>query len=146
MKKEIIFLFTCLFLFNCNNKQLENKVRDLELINKSLLDSIKKMNYNKLTSSEMIILPSKNSKGIRFDGMVYNQLKGFKYNLYQLDTLHYVRGVNKKLIFKDYTFPQFQIDVDKKLIKKQTLYLVAEYDLDSLKIHVPGIFNLGSNE
>jgi len=142
MKKSIIFFIVSSLLLSCNNKDLENKIKNLEQVNKELKDSIGILSYNKIITSEMIILPSNITGEVKFDGMIYNQLSGVNYDLYQLDTLHYVKNVRKKIIFKNSSSSQFQIKVDEKLIKNNVLYLMAEYDLDSLKVQIPGILSL----
>ncbi|WP_159246252.1 hypothetical protein [Tenacibaculum maritimum] len=143
MKKNIVFFAVSLLLLSCSNKDLKNKITYLEQVNKELKDSINKFNYNKIISSEMLVLPSQDNIGnVRFDGMIYNKLNRINYSLYQLDTLHYVKNVTKKMIFKNHSSPQFQIEVDKKLIKNNTLYLMAEYDLDTLKVQIPGVLYL----
>lgn len=138
----LFFFTTIMLLASCNNKNLESKIEELKQINEALKDSISKINYNKIISSEMIILPSKVEGDNKFDAMIYNQLKGFNYDLYQLDTFHYVKNVTKKIIMKNSSFSQFQVKIDKNLIKNNTLYLLAEYNLDSIKVQIPGVLNL----
>ncbi|MDE1208457.1 hypothetical protein [Tenacibaculum larymnensis] len=142
MKKNIIFFVASLLLLSCNNKELETKLKSLQQENKKLKDSIVRFNYNKIISSEMIILPSNNTNEVKFDGMIYNRLDKVSYDLYQLDTLHYIEGVTKKVIFKNNLSSQFQIKADESLIKNNILYLMAEYNLDSLKVQIPGVLYL----
>lgn len=142
MKKSIFFFTTFMLLVSCNNSSLKNRVDELEKTNKALKDSIVKINYDKIISSEMIILPSNTDGKYKFDAMIYNQFKGVKYDLYQLDTLHYIKNVTKKLIMKNSSFSQFQVAIDKELINNNTLYLMAEYNLDSIKVQIPGVLKL----
>ena len=139
----ILLIGVSLVLIGCNNKKLEAKVNRLEKQNKELRDSIKELNYSRILSSEMVILPTNSeNKGLKFDGMLYNKLNQSNFNLYQLDTLHYVKDVEKKEVLKNHSSPQFQIEVDKALIKNNVLYLLAEFDLDSVKVQVPGVLYL----
>lgn len=142
IKSRFILLIVSIVLLSCNNKELESKINSLEIENKELRDSIKKYNYYRILSSEMIILPSKNTEKIKFDGMLYNRLNNVPFTLYQLDTLHYTKGVKRREIFRNHSSPQFQIEVHRSLIKNKTLYLLAEYNIDSIKIQVPGILYL----
>ncbi|CAL2102078.1 conserved protein of unknown function [Tenacibaculum sp. 190130A14a] len=142
-KQRIVLLVLSTVFINCNTNKLEGELEILKKENKELRDSINKLNYAKILSSEMIILPSKEKVGgQKFDGLLCNRLNEFSFDLYQLDTLHYTKGVKKREIFTNHSSPQFQIEVDRSLIKNKTLYLLAEYDLDSIKIQVPGILYL----
>lgn len=143
-KQRIVLLILSVVLINCNTDKLEGELEILKKENKELRDSINTLNYSRVLSSEMIILPSKGKDGEqKFDGLLYNRLDKFSFDLYQLDTLHYAKGVQKREIFRNHSSSQFQIEeVDRSLIKNETLYLLAEYDLDSIKIQVPGILYL----
>ncbi len=143
--KKVAVLLVLLLLYNCNNSEVEKlelRLSKLEKENSKLIDSLAKLEYSKIISSEMILIPNNKSKGKSVFGMVINRLKGKKVNLYQTDTLHFIEGVKKKLIYSNYSSSQFEIEIDPDYIKNNVLYLVGEYDIDSVKVQIPGVLML----
>ncbi len=142
--RRLILLCLCMLFFACGNQdELINRVSELEMQNKILRDSLQKLAVIQVYSSEIIVHPESAQldlqKKNKFVGYLVEHQKYLKYNLYKTDTTHYTSGANRELIasgLKDY---KFNFEFTPKKRKENWIHILAEFDLDSVKVQIPGI-------
>lgn len=57
MKNLLSIILITPLLFSCYNPKLEEEIKQLKAENRILKDSLKKFEYNKLKSSQLILIP-----------------------------------------------------------------------------------------
>jgi len=142
--KRIILLNLILLCLSCGNDEtIKNRITELETQNQVLLDSLEKLAVLQVYSSEIIILPEnsdlKQNEKNRFVGYIVEHQKYLKYNLYKVDTTHYTAGAKKELIGSGLTDYKFDFEYIPEKQKENWIHILAEFDLDSVKVQMPGI-------
>ncbi len=142
--KRIILLNLVLLCLSCGNDEtLQNRISELETQNQVLLDSLEKLAVSQVYSSEIIILPENSDLKLneknRFVGYIVEHQKFLKYNLYSVDTTYYLAGAKKELIESGLTDFKFDFEFIPEKQRENWVHIMAEFDLDSVKVQIPGI-------
>lgn len=140
MIKNIIILSLLFLLASCQNTKietLEKKIIELEKKNENLKSQIE---FSRLKNLQLILFPNKYKFKIgeneKVTGKFFEISKLHKYDIYQTDSLH--SKESRKLILKDATEANFEVDFKPKSKKDDKLYLLAVFKLDSLRLEFPG--------
>ncbi|MGG6229699.1 hypothetical protein [Tenacibaculum sp. SDUM215027] len=144
MKKINFLLIFCILSFSCNNekvKGLETRVSRLEKENIKLKDSLKKLTYNMLISSQLIGIPEENNLKInqknKFKFFFYQEQKLPAYDIFEIDN----KG-EKKLLLKDYKKSDFYYDFIPKSNEDKSFKIKTLFYLDTVAIEIPGVINM----
>lgn len=137
MKKLLPLILIALLLFSCNQPKLEEEIKQLKAENKILKDSLKKFEYNKLESSQLILLPhkstlKKNQKNT-ITGLISEIQKYPEYELYMADE-NYEYDESDKVNFRTTRANKFEFDFTPKTEKDETVCVAVVFKLDSLKV------------
>ena len=142
--KRILLLYLILLCVSCGNQEkLENRITDLENQNKVLLDSLEKLAVLQVYSSELVLLPEDTDLKLheknKIFGLLVEHQKYLKYDLYRVDTTHHTSGAKRELIASGLTDYQFDFEYVPEKKKDNWIHILAEFDLDSVKVQIPGI-------
>ena len=144
MKKKAIRLLILISLLNysCKNTEvgeLKKHISNLELINKTLQDSLDKYDEYSIINSTMIGIPELRDYRVNETGIItfgfakYGEIRN--YNVYEK-----INGTEeKKLLFTDLTHSTFKFEFTPESIDDNVIELIAEFkspDGNSV-IHVP---------
>ncbi|WP_294732505.1 hypothetical protein [uncultured Flavobacterium sp.] len=138
-------VFVFLALLSCDKEDsisLKHKVEQLEIENKILSDSLEKIKYNSIASSELVLLPqlytfNKNETGV-VSGIFRQRQKFPKFNLYHVnDKFEYDESdqINYKLT-KD---NGFDFTYNKNDTIDDKIRVIAVFDLDTVEVGLYGI-------
>ena len=126
-----------------NQEKLEKQISDLENQNRILLDSLENLAVSQIYSSELIILPETTDLKLheknKLFGLLVEHQKFLKYNLYRVDTTYHTSGAKRELIASGLTDYQFEFEYVPEKKNDNWIHILAEFDLDSVKIQIPGI-------
>jgi hypothetical protein len=148
MKKIFLITLSLTMFFSCSDEtlKLNSRILQLEQENKTLIDSIDKIEYNKIVNSELIMLPHSNKLKVnevnKITGLLVEHQTFKDFNIFERDTTLYTSEPEKKLIFKNYSNYRFEFDYIPKTKKDNWIHILAEFDLDSIKVKIPGIMAL----
>ncbi|AUC84829.1 hypothetical protein CW731_05765 [Polaribacter sp. ALD11] len=143
MKNIITLLFMLVLITSCGNKKIEklnNKISELEKLNKILLDSLSNKTYNRLINSNLWGISEKNdliiNKPNKFKFVFSSIQKLPKYNIYAVTK----KGGKKSstLIYENYTESEFEYDFIPENKKDNSFQIQALFALDSILIEIPG--------
>ncbi len=145
--KNIILIILSIAIFSCNDKNkikaLNSRISKLEKENKTLVDSINRMEVNKIMNSELIMIPQetilKLNQVNKLTGFLVEHQKFKNFNIYKRDTTLYTKEPRRELILKNYSDYKFEVDFVPKSKKDNWLHILAEFDLDSMTVKIPGI-------
>jgi hypothetical protein len=145
MKKNILslILFFCLIsIVSCNdNSKLNQKIQKLELENRKLKSIVKNNDYNKVVSSQLILIPQslsfKLNKPNTISGILCEQQDFPKFDIYIADE-NYKFDATDKVVVKKQNGYQFEFDYTPKTLKDETVRIVAVFNLDTVKANLNG--------
>lgn len=131
-----LILITSL-LFSCNHPKLEEEIKQLKTENKILKDSLRKIEYNKLESSQLMLLPrtstfKKNQKNT-ISGLICETQKYPEYELYMADE-NYKYDESDKINFQITKDNKFEFDFTPKTEKDETVCVAVVFKSDSPKV------------
>ncbi|MGV3460381.1 MAG: hypothetical protein ACO1N9_08010 [Flavobacterium sp.] len=143
MKPIIVAAILLLLLsVSCNDaSHLKSQIIELREKNKVLSDSLKKINYHNLVSSQLILIPqvySFNENGGKVVGM-FRQMENFpKFHLYYADEKFKIDKQNeiKYKLTKDNAF---EFNIDRENIKSKEIRVIAFFNLDTTNVQLCGI-------
>ena len=141
MKNLLSIILITSLLFSCNNPKLEEEIKQLKAENKTLKDSLKKTEYNKLESSQLILTPHtlafKKNKKNTISG-VFSEIQNYpEYELYMTDE-NYKYSESNKINFHTVKDNKFEFEFTPKTEKDETVCIAAVFKSDSLKVILYG--------
>ncbi|WP_271784924.1 hypothetical protein [Aquimarina algiphila] len=145
MKNLFLIILSLSLFFSCSDEtaKLNNRISELEQENKILIDSINKIEYNKIINSELIMIPHSNKLKVnevnKITGLLVEHQKFKDFNIFKRDTTLYTSEPERELMFKNYSNYRFEFDYTPKTKKDNWIHILAEFDLDSIKVKIPGI-------
>ncbi len=147
MKRMIKVLLILVLITSCESKkvnELNNRIFELEKLNKKLNDSLKRNSYKRLISSQLFGISEKNSLELnklnRFKFMFSSLQTMPKYNVYKITK----DGDKEKrtLIYEDYTKSHFEYNFTPKNKSENSFELKALFFLDTVAIEIPGVIKM----
>ncbi|WP_299002511.1 hypothetical protein [uncultured Tenacibaculum sp.] len=147
MKRTIIILFTLILLTSCQNKEikkLNDKIFELEKLNKKLSDSLKNRTYKKLINSNLWGISENNN-------LMINKPNKFKFvfsSIQKLPEYNIYAVTNKKgkktrtLIYENYTDAEFEYNFIPENDKDSSFEIEALFVFDTIAIEIPGKINM----
>ncbi|WP_286912494.1 hypothetical protein [Flavobacterium sp. UBA4197] len=150
--KNIIYLIVLCTFFSCQKnetRELEEEVKELKSENQKLKNLLKESEYNKIVSSELVLLPHAlsfelNNKN-KVTGMFYQQQTFPKYDLFIADE-NYDFDETNKLNFQIKEDNQFEFDFIPKNKNDETLRVVAVFRMDTVMLKLSGRVDLPVRE
>lgn len=145
MKKLLLVIFYLTTIISCNDKNevLNYRISQLELENQILRDSLNQIEYRKILNSELIMIPQnseiKLNESNSIIGMLVEHQSYQDYNIFMRDTTLYNTEPERELLFKNYSDYKFEFDYKPKSKNDNWVHILAEFDLDTVKIKIPGI-------
>lgn len=151
MKNLIRISFILILTTSCQNQNIEelnSRISELENLNTKLIDPLNRNEYEKIMASELIGIPDKNQ-------LIPNQPNKFIFSLPTIQKIHEYNVYRitrngdeevRELLYEKYTESRFEFDFIPKTDKEKSFELLAEFDLDSIKIHIPGRFDMTLTE
>ncbi|WP_064966178.1 hypothetical protein [Tenacibaculum ovolyticum] len=143
MKNIITVLSILTLIISCENKKIEelnNKIYELDRLNKKLTDSLNRSVYERITYSELYGISEENdliaNKPNKFKFVFSSVKKLPKYNIYAITK----KGGKKTttLIYEDYTESQFEYDFIPENKTDNSFEIKALFPLDSVVVEIPG--------
>ena len=152
LMKNITLIATILILgTSCENQkitELNNRVSELENLNTKLIDSLNRIEYLKVISSELIGIPDKNNlipnQPNKFIFLLPTAQKFPEYNVYRI-TKNGNEEV-RELLYENYKDSRFEFNFIPKNKDDQSFELLAEFDLDSITVQIPGMIDMTLTE
>lgn len=150
MRTLTVLIFTLIIVTSCQNgkiSQLNKRIIALEEQNAELRDSLNRNEYRKIISSGLVGMPhGKNviaNQSNMFTFFLQTQQRFPDYNIYQITR----NGTEEKrtLLYENYNQSTFEFDFVPKSDKDLSFELLAEFDLDSIKVLIPSIINTSMN-
>ena len=147
--KIILKISTLLILFvSCNSdriKNLESQITSLQQENQVLKDSINQMDYSRINSSRVVMIPFKSdlklNESNRFMGLLFQDVKFPEYNLYEVSKDSNGQ-IKKRLVQEKITSSKFYYDSKPHSLLDNSIELVLEFDLDSIKTMLPASISM----
>ena len=151
MKHLTLILISLVFLTSCGNKKVEElnkRISELENQNTKLINSLNNSKYLRVLSSDLIGIPHKNNlttnQANKFTFLFSSIQKLPKYNVYQI-----TKNGNeelRELLFENLTDSRFEYNFIPKSNKDKSFELLAEFDLDSIRVDIPSSIDMSLNE
>lgn len=151
MRKSIIIFTLSVLFISCEKRDNKNLIQEIESLrneNKELKNSLTrstKTDYDKLISSELILLPSLMSFSLHDENIitgVFSQRQKLpSYSLYLADE-NYDFEEKDKLNFQILDDNKFEFNFTPKTKKDESVRIVAIFDLDSISIQLFGQIDL----
>ena len=147
MKNIITFLFSFILITSCRDNRIEklnNRIYELEVLNKRLLDSLSKNTYKRIINSTLWGISEKKNLSV-------NEPNKFKFVFSSLQELpeHNIYAITKKggkksrtLIYESYTKSQFEYDFIPKNKKDNSFEIEALFNLDSIIVEIPSVIKI----
>ncbi len=141
MKKITIVFLILVSIISCENGKIEklnNRISELEKLNKKLSDSLNKVTHNRLINSNLWGIPEhkdlKINKPNKFK-FVFSSIQELpKYKVYAITGKERL----KTLIYDDYTKSEFEYDFIPKNEKDNSFEVKAFFLLDSAVVEISG--------
>lgn len=135
----LVFLVIIFFtLFSCTDKNLEERISELELINEQLLDSLRKYEYNEILSYKMYLYSDNDNFVIGEKKTIYGAF--LKYDYLRSYDVYY--ETKDSLILKNQSFSKFQFDFTPKSENDTIIRATALFDMSDIEkttqFHIPG--------
>jgi len=144
IKLLILISFVCASCQNEKISELNKQVSELRNLNTKLKDSLAKIDYQKVISTDLVGIPHEKKMmpgtSNKFSFFLRTQQKFPNYNVYRITK----EGSDEKreLLIKDHDQSKFQFDFIPKSNEDLSFELLAEFDLDSIKVLVSGIIDM----
>ena len=147
MKKYILILFGLIFIFSCDSVKIDemnDRIFELEKLNKELVDSINELNHKRVISSQLVGISEKNDLTInqsnKFMFLFSSSEKLPDYNVYEI--VQKGEDRERKLLYENLNSSNFMFEFTPKDEFDKSFVLLAEFDLDSIKVQIPGVMNM----
>ena len=143
MRNITLFAIILILTTSCENHkiiELNNRINELENLNAKLTDSLNRNEYLKVISSELIGIPQKNilipNEPNKFTFLLPSNQKFPEYNVYRITK----NGNEEKreLLYESYKESRFEFNFIPKSDNDNSFELLAEFDLDSIKVQIQG--------
>lgn len=143
MKKSIIIFLTLILTASCESGRIEklnNRISELEGLNKKLSDSLNRVTYERLINSTLWGIPENKELKI-------NEPNKFKFIFSSIQELPNYKvfaitgkegNKSKTLIYNDYTKSEFEYNFIPKNEKDNSFEVKAFFPLDSILVEIPG--------
>ena len=151
MKNLILVVIILILTTSCENKEvaeLNSRLSKLEIQNAKLTDSLNRIEYEKIMASALYGIPD-NIK------MVPNQANRFNFLFHSTENIHpyNVYRITKngneevrELIYENHKKSIFEFDFVPETDKDKSFELLAVFDLDSIKVLIPGSIDMSLTE
>lgn len=141
MIKLLKLTFVLIVLTGCEQTIDTQKIAYLENENRKLKDSLSKLLYDRVISSEIVLLPHTlsfelNSKN-KITGVFSQNQHLPPYDLYFADE-DYTYDEKDKIDFSKIEYNKFEFEFTPKNNKEETVRVVAVFNLDSVKAKLTG--------
>jgi hypothetical protein len=150
MKKTSILILSIFALVSCETgkvKDLENKIAQLETSNRILKDSIKQIEYNKVSSSYLINIPQQATLKVnepnKFSVIFFQDVNFPKYDVYEIIT-DATGQKHRRLIQKGNTKSKFIYEFTPKSKTDNKIELVAQFEKDTIKQETKSITSMST--
>jgi hypothetical protein len=147
MKNIITILFAFILITSCKDNRVEklnNRISELEILNKKLLDSLSRNTHSRLLNSVLWGIPEKKD-------LSANKPNNFKFIFSSLQKLpaYNVYAITKKgdkkssvLIYENHIESQFEYNFIPKNEKDNSFEIKTLFNLDSIVVEIPGVINI----
>ena len=143
----LVLILTC----SCNNienEELNSRITELENLNKTLTDSLNKIEFDRIINSQLIALPyEKNiipNKPNKLNYWFHSNIDFPKYNVYRI-TKNGNEDV-KEMIYENYNKSSFDFEFIPKTNKESRIELLIEFNLNGKKVKIPSVTYIESVE
>ncbi|SFN37601.1 hypothetical protein SAMN04487989_10115 [Bizionia echini] len=151
MKNITLIVIILILGTSCQNQkiaELNNQITELEDLNTELTDSLNRYDYLKVISSELIGIPDNTNlvpnQPNKFIFLLPTIQKFPEYNVYRI-TKNGNEEV-RELLYENYKESRFEFNFIPKNENDKSFELLAEFDLDSIKVQIPGIIDMTLTE
>ncbi|NDI99428.1 hypothetical protein GWA97_10120 [Flavobacterium sp. LaA7.5] len=139
MKSIFFTLMLIFFIIGCGDDKdiIDNRISQLEIENKILKDSINKMKYNNVVTSEMVLLPSYSHQNKDIVSGIFRQRQSFpKFELYHANE-QFEYSLDDKINYENDGHNAFRFN--NRFNDDELLRVVAVFDLDSVNVELYGV-------
>lgn len=147
MKNIITILFSFILIISCKDNRVEklnNRIYQLEVLNKKLSDSLSRNTYKRIINSTLWGISEKKDLSVNEPNkfkFVFSSLQELpEYNIYAITKKEGKKS--RALIYESYTKSQFEYDFTPKNKKDNSFEIEALFDLDSILVQIPGVIKI----